>query len=352
MNTWMRISVYWRAQIIGWALLSIVALIERQLLYHSLLRAIVITLFVTPIMMIFSHILRNFYDRIALYRGIDIVSSCIILLSSLVSGLLSTLTVVMIFQFNKWSIPGWTLSERIAIPFVQNWLIFAGWSLIYFWISAEIRRKNESERAAKAEAEKLKIELQKLRLQLNPHFLFNALNGVMEQIAENSASAIDMLRNLTVYLRYSLKSIEETIVKVETEIDSIKSYLAIQEARFGPRLNYQIDVSPDAATHSIVSFLLQPLIENAIKHGNRDFVLSIVIEIIKSGPSLKILIKNTGHLDVLHHNNKQRTPIGLTNLQQRLCLHYPNRHTFSLYQSESDIVVASLTLDGEPCSEF
>jgi LytS/YehU family sensor histidine kinase len=177
MKTWASTSVYWRAQIVGWALISIVALIERQLLYHSLLRAIVVTLFVTPVMIIFSEILRNFYDRTALYRSIDLVSSSIIFLSSLVAGLLSTLIVVMVFQFNKWTIPGWTLSIRIAIPFIQNWLIFSGWSLLYLWISAEVSRKNESERAAKAEAEKLKVELQKLRLQLNPHFLFNTLSS-------------------------------------------------------------------------------------------------------------------------------------------------------------------------------
>ena len=352
MKTWASTSVYWRAQIVGWALISIVALIERQLLYHSLLRAIVVTLFVTPVMIIFSEILRNFYDRTALYRSIDLVSSSIIFLSSLVAGLLSTLIVVMVFQLNKWTIPGWTLSIRIAIPFIQNWLIFSGWSLLYLWISAEVSRKNESERAAKAEAEKLKVELQKLRLQLNPHFLFNTLNGVMEQIVENSTSAIDMLRNLTDYLRYSLSSIEDTVVKVETEIEAIKNYLAIEEARFGPRLNYKIDVSAQAASHKIVSFLLQPLIENAIKHGSRDFILYLNLEITLSESALKIEIKNTGNIDVNSNHNKHRTPIGLTNLRQRLSLHYPDRHYFSLYQLEDNVVIASLRLEGEPCSEF
>lgn len=352
MEIWTSISVYWRAQIVGWGLLSVVALIERQLLYHSLLRAIIVTLFVAPVMVVFSEILRRFYDRTALHRGIDLVSSSIIFASSFIAGLLSTLVVIMIFQLNKWSIPGWTLSVRIAIPFVQNWLIFSGWSLLYLWISAEVSRKNESERAAKAEAEKLKIELQKLRLQLNPHFLFNTLNGVMEQIVENSISAIDMLRNLTVYLRYSLSSIEETIVKVEKEIEAIKSYLSIEEARFGPRLNYKIDVSPEAASHNIVSFLLQPLIENAIKHGNRDFILHLSIEIVESGSILKIEIKNTGTLNILGHHNRHRIPIGLINLRQRLSLHYPDRHHFSLYQSDYDVVIASLVLEGEPCSEF
>jgi hypothetical protein len=347
---WNKLSIYWRAQIIGWALLALVSIVERKLLYQSLERAVIITCILTPLMISLTEILRIIYNKTALNRGINFISTCVIAVCSVSAGLFITLAVFFIFQLNHWSIPGWTIPERIAIPFVQNGLLFSGWSLIYFWISAEISKKHESERLAKAEAEKLKTELQKLRLQLNPHFLFNALNGVMEEIPENSAEAITMLRNLTKYLRYSLNSIDETIIDVQAEVEAINSYLAIQETRFGPRLRCHIAVAPNASNQPIVSFLLQPLVENAIKHGNRDDVLELNVDITASGSALKIEIRNTGTLEKEHTYNKNYKSIGLTNLSQRLALHYPDRHHFSLRQAENDIVAASLILENHPCS--
>lgn len=345
-----KFSIYWRAQIVGWALFAIVSFMERQLLYQSRERAFLITCILTPLMFALSEILREIYIKTALQRGLDFISACIILLCSLSAGLFSTLTVFSIFELSDWSIPGWTTLERIAIPFVQNWLIFAGWSLAYFWISAEIGKKHESERVARAEADKLKIELQKLRLQLNPHFLFNALNGVMEEVPENPVTALAMLRNLTKYLRYCLSSIDETIIDVKSEVESINSYLEIQEMRFGSHLRCNVTVSPDALIRPIVSFLLQPLAENAIKHGNRDNVMDLQIKIIALESKLKIEIRNTGFLMKERRHELNRIPIGLSNLRQRLILHYPNRHQFSLDQITNDLVMATLILEGPPCS--
>lgn len=350
MKTWKNVSVYWRAQIICWSLLALVSIIERNLLYQSLKRALIITCFLTPIMFILSEVLRWIYIKSALDRGIDLVSACIISACSLSAGIISTLVVFFIFQINDWSIIGWTPLERIAIPFVQNGLIFIGWSLAYFWISAEIEKKHQSERVAKTEAEKLKVELQKLRLQLNPHFLFNALNGVMEEIPENSVAALSMLKNLTTYLRHSLNSIDETIVDVQTEVEAINSYLAIQETRFGPRLRCHVHIDPDASIRPIVSFLLQPVVENAIKHGNRDNIMDLNIDINVLGSALEIEIKNTGRLRKDYLQNRGRSSVGLANLSQRLALHYPDRHQFMLRQVENDIVSALLILEGYPCS--
>jgi LytS/YehU family sensor histidine kinase len=240
--------------------------------------------------------------------------------------------------------------ERIAIAFFLNGLIFLGWSLAYFWITAENEKKYQSERLAKTKAEKLKVELQKLRLQLNPHFLFNTLNGVIEEIPENPAAALSMLQNLTMYLRYSLNSIDNTIVDVQTEIEAINNYLAIQKTRFGPRLRCQVHVAPDASARPIVSFLLQPIVENAIKHGNRDNIMDLNVDVIALGSDLKIEVRNTGTLKKDYLQNNNRNSIGLVNLNQRLVLHYPNRHQFLLCQVEKNLVSASLILENNPCS--
>ncbi len=173
----------------------------------------------------------------------------------------------------------------------------------------------------------------------------------MEEIPENPTVARSMLRDMMLYLRYSLNSVNEPIVTVQKEMDAVKIYLKIQETRFETRLNSEISVSAEASIRPIVSFLLQPLIENAIKHGSLNERLDLNINITTYDSSIRIQVKNRGHLSHSYSDYKGRTPIGLMNLRQRLDLHYPGRYQFSLNQLEEDLVLASLNLDGAPCSE-
>ena len=96
---------------------------------------------------------------------------------------------------------------------------------------------------------------------------------------------------------------------------------------------------------------LQPLVENGIKHGNLEATLHLHIEVNTFGSALKVEIINNGHLKQASKQDQNRTSVGLNNLRQRLSLHYPNRHEFSLAQLDDERVMASLTLEGDPCSE-
>jgi LytS/YehU family sensor histidine kinase len=203
----------------------------------------------------------------------------------------------------------------------------------------------------RAEAEALRAELEELRLQLDPHFLFNALNGVAEEIPDRPAAALAMLRDLTAYLRHSLDGINQTVVTVEAEVGGLAAYLRVQQARFGERLRTRLDMAPDAASRRIASFLLQPLVENAVKHGRRDNGLDVGINIRAVGDALHIEIDNTGALDGGTGARRRRPGIGLENVRRRLALHYPGRHQFTLDQRDAggSKVVATLVLEGEPC---
>jgi LytS/YehU family sensor histidine kinase len=200
----------------------------------------------------------------------------------------------------------------------------------------------------RAEADALRAELEELRLQLDPHFLFNALTGVAEEVPEHPAAAVDMLRNLTDYLRHSLDGINQMVVTVDLEVGGLSAYLGVQKARFGDRLKCTIDVTPEAAQHRIASFLLQPLVENAVKHGRREN--GIEIRVIRAeGETLHVLIENTGALEKQNDARRSRSGIGLENVRRRLALHYPHRHKFTL-SSDRNTVIATLVLEGEPCS--
>ena len=207
----------------------------------------------------------------------------------------------------------------------------------------------EHRHAVRAEAEALRLELEELRLQLDPHFLFNALNGVAEEIPEHPTAALAMLRDLTAYLRHSLDSLHQTIVTVDDEVGGLAAYLGVQKARFGERLRTRVHVDHDAGERSIASFLLQPLVENAVKHGRRENGLDVHVDVRAEGDALHVVIENSGALEEGRTSRRDRAGIGLENVRRRLDLHYPGRHSFTL-EGRDNKVVATLKLEGEPCS--
>ncbi|HLM11464.1 MAG TPA: sensor histidine kinase, partial [Reyranella sp.] len=118
---------------------------------------------------------------------------------------------------------------------------------------------------------------------------------------------------------------------------------------FGERLRTHIHVEHAAGARRIASFLLQPLVENAVKYGRRDDGLDVHIDIRTAGDVLHIQIENTGTLAEAAASRRRRSGIGLENVRRRLDLHYPGRHAFTLAEADNK-VMAKLTLEGEPCS--
>jgi two-component system LytT family sensor kinase len=355
---WQRLPGFWRAQTTGWGLFTIVELVDRRLIYHSLPISLFLTVLVAPCLILLSTCMaavfasRSFDNRLT-PRALVLVALFSFGAASIVVG-----TVFIIRQASGWTIPDWDPIEEVLVPLIQYFVVFVGWSVCYFWIHAEIGKRSEHHRAMLAEADALRAELQRLRLQLDPHFLFNALNGVAEEIPEHPSAALAMLRDLTAYLRHSLAGINQTVVTVEAEVEGLAAYLRVQKARFGARLRTRLHMDRGVASHRIASFLLQPLVENAVKHGSRENGLDVGIDIRSAGEALRIEIENAGTLDDASGARRRGAGIGLENMRQRLALHYPDRHHFTLRQhrasAEMDCkdsrVIATLVLEGEPCS--
>jgi LytS/YehU family sensor histidine kinase len=112
-----------------------------------------------------------------------------------------------------------------------------------------------------------RAELKALRAQINPHFLFNALNAIAGLIHVQPQLADETIERLAMVFRYILRASEAEWVRLGEEMDFVASYLQVEHARFGPRLSFRFDIHPDAAAVRIPAMTVQPLIENAIKHG-------------------------------------------------------------------------------------
>ncbi|CAN5347932.1 sensor histidine kinase [soil metagenome] len=349
---WNRLPWFWRSQIIGWGVFSLVDLANLTVLYHDFPVALARTAVIIGCLVAIATLLRRIYASRYLANMLSPRSMVWIMLLSGGGGLAIAGLLHVISGPAGWTLPYHDPAESFLFPLTHYSIVLAGWSLGYFWIHAEIAEQTEHKHAVRAEAEALRAELEKLRLQLDPHFLFNALNGVAEEIPEQPAAALAMLRDLTAYLRHSLDGIDQTVASVDAEVGGFSSYLRVQQARFGERLQIRLQVDQEARSYRIASFLLQPLVENAVKHGKRDAGLEVRIDIRLAGDRLLIEIENTGSLSGATSPRQRRMGIGLDNVRRRLALHYPGRHQFSLSERGvgANMVVATLVLDGEPCS--
>lgn len=159
------------------------------------------------------------------------------------------------------------LSNRVFNVFVTTTCIYLAWVSSYFAVVIQRQRAREEVRQAQLGEALQAAELRLLKSQLNPHFLFNALNGVRALIADEPAKAQDAVTQLARTLRYTLASGDAELVTLAREMEMVNDYLALESLRLAERLTIVRDIQPDAANARIPVMLLQTLIENAIKHG-------------------------------------------------------------------------------------
>jgi LytS/YehU family sensor histidine kinase len=199
---------------------------------------------------------------------------------------------------------------------------------------AELTRAVERERASEA-------QLKLLQAQIEPHFLFNTLSNVISLIDERPQSAKDMLVDLTRLLRRSLLRARSETLPLAEEIADIRAYLEIQAQRLGPRLRYAIEVDPALSTLQIAPYLLQPLVENAIRHGLEPMIEGgeLRIRVEQLDGQVRIEVADTGR-----GLRSDREPgVALANIRERLAARYGQGAQLSLHPNTPSGVVSRLT---------
>jgi LytS/YehU family sensor histidine kinase len=222
---------------------------------------------------------------------------------------------------------------------LMDGITLALFSLLFFAVDHWLQLREQREKAREATALAHQAQLQMLRYQLNPHFLFNALNSIRAMILREPERARQIVTELAEFLRYSLngRGHESTVGE---EMQAIENYLAIQRIRFEEKLAVTVHVDPALNEFVLPCFLVHPLVENAVKHGmeTSEPPLRVEIEVAARGPGLRIRVSNTGRLvpaaPAESGDARERTGIGLKNVAQRLALAFPGRHTFSVVERE------------------
>lgn len=195
--------------------------------------------------------------------------------------------------------------------------------LIQFGCFFAYRYFKENQRKLRVEGElrqaALKSELSAIKAQLNPHFLYNVFNTINASIPEEHEKTRQMIAQLSDLFRYQLKAAKEDLVSLKDEVDFVEKYLELEKARFGDRLFVQINVPAQLLDEKVPPLILQPLVENSVKHGLSSLIEggSISITISKEADKLKFEIADTG-IGVADTSLLLNKGIGLTNTVLRL----------------------------------
>jgi LytS/YehU family sensor histidine kinase len=169
-----------------------------------------------------------------------------------------------------------------------------------------------------------------LRYQLNPHFLFNTLNSISSLVGESrNAEAEAMLLNLATFVRSTLSTGASGTISLGEEIGLQRLYLDIEQARFGERLTVEIELPPGAADVRVPALILQPLVENAVRHGvgRSEERLRIRIEAAERGDCVEVSVEDDGRAPAPRKPREEG--LGLANVRARLAAHFGEAGSFT-----------------------
>ena len=228
--------------------------------------------------------------------------------------------------------------ESFSGLFTTNAIVHILYSSAGFYYIFKLKHKKSEKNRQSLLQETYKTELRYLKAQMNPHFLFNGLNSVYHLIGKNDVLAKETLLQFSGLLRYQLYE-SNTNILLEKELDYVLKYIKIEETRKGSdiRLNYTIKLENPA--RQIAPLLLIPFIENAFKHCSNHIDSStnmIQIKIQEKGGKLTLNVTNSYENSI---NKNVVGGIGLTNVQKRLSLLYPNSHQLKINKEMTNYIV-------------
>jgi two-component system LytT family sensor kinase len=335
--------LYWTLQIIGWFSYALLQIIFFSIDREIPLRRIEFFLIEGFICLGVTHFFRYFLNRqkwlgLSVPRMIPRVMGSIIVLGFAIYFLRVPVTIVLkVVNVQRVALdPGQILGFGSFYVF----LLFL-WSIFYFTYHY-IERYNKS---LKYETSMIEIELNNLKNQLNPHFIFNALNSIRALVDENPLKSKQAINQLSNILRNSLTFEKKGLTKFDDEMKIVRDYLGLESIRFEERLKTEIDIHPDSNNFLVPPFMIQTLVENGIKHGISKLTQGGIIQVktLADKNRLKIQIRNSGHMV----NGTKRTKTGgtgIANTKHRLKLLYGDDASFRIVNENNNFVLTEIII--------
>ena len=307
---------YWICQAVGWGLYLVTTMLEVAIVLKPSLRVVVEPLFSVALGIGLTHGLRALLLR-QRWLAHDLGGLAVRVLLASFGVAFAHVAVLSVVELGFYGDRPESVPLVIGFAWLRWTLIFFVWNAIYF-VHALVTERRERTRTLR------EAELSALKAQLNPHFLFNALNAIRALIADEPTLAEDAVTRMSRILRYTLGQKDDT-VDLARELDVVDDYLALEQLRLGDRLVVTRDLQ---AKGRIPIMLLQGLVENAIKHGiaRRTDGGTVAITTRQDGATLEIVVTNP--LPPKRPPTTEGT--GLVNMRERLRLLSDGRATLDV----------------------
>lgn len=334
-------SIYWSCQIIAWSLYGVLEIV----LYYSAdqldAAKVIGELFIIGFYILSSHTLREIILRTGLlkYRWFVVIPRVLFFI---------TLMAIINYFFLmtvSYAIGNLNLSRELnLLSFIVNTsisiVLYFVWALAYLSF-LYIERFNKSLQYQAAATE---TELNNLKAQLNPHFIFNALNSIRALVDEDPVKSKNAITQLSHILRKSLSMDHKKLVPFEDEMNTVMDYLQLESIRYEERLSTKISLDPRSNRFQIPPLMMQTLVENGIKHGISNLKEGGVIDICTTvvEERLKIEIRNSGQFS----NGGLRLDVGygLLSTKKRLSLIYGDEASFRISNEDECTVLTAIEI--------
>jgi sensor histidine kinase YesM len=342
---------WWMVEILFWVGFSLTSFIALTLFYNEQPRI------VHGVNLAYEAILGMVFTRPILWSAARLdklprpTNSAVLLGIVLLTS--QSWNVVRMFSFSAF-FPQQTVWDQLGGWAFSAILIFALWTALFYSVRAhkiaaaqKDLASHERFRRLNAEAQNSNAQLKMLRYQINPHFIFNTLNSVNALIATNrSKDARDMVDALGELLRMTLERDPPLIIPLSEEINTTCSYLEVEKLRFRDRLTTTVNIDDGLEEISVPSLILQPLVENAVRHGveAQSEPCHILIEAKQKADHIKISIADTGPGLQTKNPTHERSGLGLENVKSRLKSVYGEDASFSIKDREGGGVKVTLCL--------
>lgn len=234
-------------------------------------------------------------------------------------------------------------SPRIALDYAMT---LTAWSALYLGAKHWFSWQDAREEALSSEVAANRAQLEMLRYQINPHFLFNALNSIRASVDEDADRAKRMTTQMSEFLRYSLLAEMRTLIPLREEIEAVRNYLAIEKIRFEDEIEIAFDVGRNCEDIEVPCFVLTPLVDNAVKHGMKTSPkpLRINVSARLTGELLSLEVSNSGRFSP--ESGDGGTGIGLKNVGERLSRFFGSGASLDVAQ-DNDKVRARINIPYE-----
>lgn len=339
---WKRLPVFWRFQLAGWTAFVIVTFPLKCVLFGGPDTAVIISAVRDGSSFLLTLALRRIYraywtDEIGRMAALIVISCA---LAGLLQGGFLLLLSPVVSSAAELNI---TKAKEFDVLYERTGLLYA-WSFLYFGIRHAIEGVQRDLRLSLIESEKRQAQLQMLRSQMNPHFLFNALNSIQVNVERVNADLGRMVQSLSDFLRFSLDHSHNDFIPLGREFDAMRSYLQVEKIRFRNKLEFHCEMDEQARDVLVPGIILQPLVENAVKYGRdtSEPPLRITVHIARrDATTLQVAVSNSGEWLEPAPRDKE-SHLGLQNLRRRLGLIYPEKYALDIASHDGWVTITIL----------